>query len=275
MFAGAAFLVLRYSPFRGAKSRALFIVLALLLPAFAGTAPGSSYFNLRIIDAAAGSCVLLQTTLFTAFLSGPVILAGRFWVRPQIRPLDAWILFRGLVKLLLFLPAVMHFESGLLLPLQMNSEGLANAGRTALFLYARLFLDFSGYSDCVTGVSGLMGIRVRNNFCRPYLAASLRAFWLRWHATLGDALRKHLYPVLPRALGASMVLVLVGAWHGISLHYLIWGLMHGAGLMVEKRFLYPLGRRLKNRFGPLCARIYGTTLTQTFVGLTWIVFFWK
>lgn len=276
LFAAAAFLVLRYAPFGSdPRTRALFIVLALLLPAFAGPAAGSSYLSLRVIDAAAGSAPLLQAALFTTFLSGPVLLSGRFWLRPRMRMQDAWLLLRGLCKLLLLLPLVMHFESGLLLPLRLNADGFTNALRTGLFFYARIFLDFSGYSDCITGLCGLLGIRVRNNFCRPYYAASLRAFWLRWHATLGDVLRRHLYPVLPKPAGAAIVLLVVGAWHGISAHTLIWGGLHGAALLLEKRVLYPFGQRLKNRFGVLTARVYGTVLTQTFVTFSWILFFWK
>jgi D-alanyl-lipoteichoic acid acyltransferase DltB (MBOAT superfamily) len=271
------FLLLRYAPFaRPRPVRAGLIACLILLPVFLGQAAGASYFSLRMADAALAGPFLLQAALFTTFASGPVLLAGRFWVRPHFRTQDAWLVFRGLTKLLVVLPVVMHFESGLLLPLRADLDGLSNIARTALYFYARLFLDFSGYSDCITGLSGLLGVRVRNNFSRPYLASSLRAFWLRWHATLGDFFRRHMIATgKTRPLSILAIFLLIGAWHGSALHFPVWGALHGTALLLEKRFLYPLGMKLKSRFGKRAARIYGTALTQIFVAATWIVFFWK
>lgn len=271
--------MLRYAPFSRLRSvRILVLVALILMPALVGQAAGSSYFSLRLADSAFAGSFLLQAALFTTFASGPILLSGRFWIRPAFRVQDAWLVFRGLTKILVVLPFVLTYESGLLLPLRADLDGFLNIARTALFFYTRLFLDFSGYSDCITGLSGLLGVRVRNNFSRPYLASSLRAFWLRWHATLGDFLRKHLLSRASggqRALSIAGIFLLIGAWHGIAAHFLLWGALHGGALLLEKRFLYPLGLFLKVRLGRAAARMYGTALTQTFVALTWIVFFWK
>lgn len=244
--------------------------LAMLLgPVF--HVPGLSYLALRALDAAIlKRPALVQSTLFPAFAAGPIVLSGRFWIRPASTQ-DAWLLCRGLLKILVLLPVVMHFESAILWPLRPNAESALNVMRTLLFYYVRLYVDFSGCSDAVTGLCGLLGLRVRNNFRRPYLATSLRAFWLRWHATLGDFVRRHLYKKLPG--GIIIVFLLIGLWHGFAWKFAVFGLWHGAGLYIEKSTLYPLGQRIKKIGGRLAARAYGTILTQSWVMVSWVFFF--
>lgn len=110
-----------------------------------------------------------------------------------------------------------------------------------LVFYVLLFFDFSGYSDIAIGFGGLMGVRVPENFKRPFSSPTLTQFWRNWHATLGDWFREHIFMVwagrarsrLASASVALIVMLLVGLWHGIQPLFLLWGLYHGLLLFIE------------------------------------------
>lgn len=109
----------------------------------------------------------------------------------------------------------------------------------AMYAYAmQIFCDFSGYTDLAMGIGRLMGIQVPQNFKAPYLAASLQDFWHRWHISLSTWLRDYLYISLGgnrsgnKYCNLFVTMTLGGLWHGAHLRFLIWGMAHGAGLVV-------------------------------------------
>jgi alginate O-acetyltransferase complex protein AlgI len=107
---------------------------------------------------------------------------------------------------------------------------------------AVIYADFSGYTDIAIGVARLLGFRFPPNFDRPYTATSIRDFWRRWHMTLSRWLRDYLYVPLggsrgsePRtALNLLATMALGGLWHGAGWTFVVWGLVHGAFLVVER-----------------------------------------
>ncbi|SVC07926.1 uncharacterized protein METZ01_LOCUS260780, partial [marine metagenome] len=117
----------------------------------------------------------------------------------------------------------------------------------AVYGYAlQIYGDFSGYSDIAIGIALLLGFRFSANFDQPYRALSLRDFWRRWHISLSSWLRDYLYIGLGgsrrgrartmRNLLATMVLG--GLWHGAGWTFVLWGALHGVGLVVE-RLVWP------------------------------------
>ncbi len=106
----------------------------------------------------------------------------------------------------------------------------------------QLYLDFSAYADMAIGLAQLFGIKLPENFDRPYLAYSLREFWQRWHMTLTSWLRDYLYIPLggnrrkPARAAANVLVTMVlgGLWHGANWTFLLWGFWHGAFLLVER-----------------------------------------
>lgn len=106
----------------------------------------------------------------------------------------------------------------------------------------QIYFDFSGYSDMAIGLAAMIGIRFDENFHSPYKAKSIREFWRRWHMSLSTWLRDYLY--IP--LGGSrvsqivnyrnliIVFFLCGLWHGAQFTFVIWGLFHGALLILER-----------------------------------------
>lgn len=100
---------------------------------------------------------------------------------------------------------------------------------------AQLYFDFSGYADMAVGLALLFGLKLPQNFRRPYTAVNISDFWRRWHITLSTFLRDYLYIALggnrfglPRQLLALIAtMALGGIWHGAGWQFLAWGLGHG------------------------------------------------
>jgi D-alanyl-lipoteichoic acid acyltransferase DltB (MBOAT superfamily) len=135
----------------------------------------------------------------------------------------------------------------------------------------QIFFDFSGYTDVAIGVALIFGIVLPRNFDAPYRACSIRDFWRRWHMTLSRFLRDYLYVPLGgnrhgpnREIAAIMITMgLGGLWHGAGWGFVIWGLLHGAALIVE---------RLWRRYLPPMPGLIGWALTFTFVTCAWAFF---
>lgn len=144
----------------------------------------------------------------------------------------------------------------------------------AMLGYAmQLYYDFSGYSDMAVGLGLMMNIQFPQNFNSPYKSFSVTEFWQRWHITLSSWLRDYLYI----SLGGNrkgdfktyrnliLTMTIGGLWHGANWTYVVWGLVHGAALALE-RFLKGRGWNfIRNNY------ISGT-LTFLFVCIAWIFF---
>ena len=108
----------------------------------------------------------------------------------------------------------------------------------------QLFFDFSGYSDMAIGLGRMLGFRLPENFARPYSSVTVTEFWRRWHMSLSRWFRDYVYiPLGGNRTGAGrtyrnlvVVFVLVGFWHGANWTFLVWGLYHGALLVIERGF---------------------------------------
>jgi len=112
----------------------------------------------------------------------------------------------------------------------------------AMILYSlQLYGDFSGGMDMVLGVSQMLGLRLSENFDRPYFSQSVQEFWRRWHITLGAWLRDYVYIPLGgnrkgnfrKVINLIVTFLVSGLWHGV--HYLLWGFFNGLFAVVGKR----------------------------------------
>ena len=106
----------------------------------------------------------------------------------------------------------------------------------------QIYFDFSGYSDMAIGLGRLFGFRFPENFRYPYVATSIQDFWRRWHISLSTWFRDYLYVPLGGNRGSAartyvnlvIVFFLCGLWHGASWNFAVWGLFHGAFLVIER-----------------------------------------
>lgn len=119
--------------------------------------------------------------------------------------------------------------------------GAGEAWLTVLAFTLQIYFDFSGYTDMGRGSALLMGFELPDNFAFPYLATSLKDFWKRWHISLSSWLRDYLYIPLGGSRGGTLrtyknlllTMLLGGLWHGAAWHFVIWGGIHGSGLVVN------------------------------------------
>ena len=120
------------------------------------------------------------------------------------------------------------------------SPGIAWLG--VLCYTLQIYFDFSGYSDMAIGLGRMFGFRFLENFNYPYIAKSVREFWRRWHISLSSWFRDYLYISLGGSrrgnlrtyLNLLTVFFLCGLWHGASWNFVVWGLLHGFFLVIER-----------------------------------------
>jgi alginate O-acetyltransferase complex protein AlgI len=141
----------------------------------------------------------------------------------------------------------------------------------------QIYCDFSGYTDIAIGVALILGFRLPINFNSPYKAASITDFWRRWHISLSQWLKDYLYISLGgnrkgkirTYFNLIITMLLGGLWHGASLRYIIWGGLHGLGLVADRIFSQIFKRSEKPGW---ILKTAGIILTFHFVNFCWIFF---
>ncbi|HEX2131657.1 MAG TPA: MBOAT family protein [Actinophytocola sp.] len=150
----------------------------------------------------------------------------------------------------------------------------ATAWLGALTYTLQLYFDFSGYSDMAIGLARMLGFRLPENFARPYSSVTVTEFWRRWHMSLSRWFRDYVYiPLGGNRQGSaktyrnlSIIFVLTGFWHGANWTYLVWGIYHGALLIIERGFHWD---KAPPSPGRLIAR---RALTFALVVVGWVFF---
>lgn len=122
----------------------------------------------------------------------------------------------------------------------------------------QIYFDFSGYSDMALGLGMMFGFHFHENFDYPYISASIRESWRRWHMSLSGWFKEYLYIPLGgnrrgkfrTVVNKMIVFVCTGIWHGASFNFLFWGIYHGFFLMLEEYipFIGKKGGKLKSFF---------------------------
>ena len=143
------------------------------------------------------------------------------------------------------------------------------------FFTVQIYCDFSGYSDIARGCSKMLGIELMENFRSPYFASSLREFWSRWHISLSTWFRDYVYIPLGgnrcgkfrHNMNLLVTFMISGLWHGASWTFVVWGMLHGLGQVLENAFTP------KSKHEPHgLARLVRTLMTFVFVMLAWVFF---
>ena len=143
-----------------------------------------------------------------------------------------------------------------------------------IIVYAfRIYTDFDSYSNIAIGTARMLGFHLEPNFRTPYLSATLREFWNRWHISLSSWLRDYVYiplggsrkGTLRRYLNIIIVFLVSGIWHGSTAMFVIWGLGHGILRCVEEAVL---GKREI----PKALRPLFIVLNFAVVSILWVFF---
>lgn len=232
---------------------------------------------------------------YPALTAGPIDRLERFVkdLRAAWKPAEEdWIVVVQRIGLGLFKKFILADSLALMALNANNADKVQSAGWAWILLYAyalQIFLDFSGYTDIALGMARMVGIRLPENFNAPYLRPNLTQFWNNWHMTLTQWFRAYFFNPLTRSLRTRSfpiwsvifitqlsTMVLIGAWHGLTANYLLWGLWHGFGLFLHNRWsdatrarvgewaITPLRQNLLNASGIF--------LTFHYVALGWVWF---
>ena len=147
-----------------------------------------------------------------------------------------------------------------------------------ILLYsAQIYGDFTGGIDITIGLSEMMGIRLVENFNRPFSSRSTKEYWNRWHVTMGSWFTDYVfYPLsvcrpmqrfssfstkrLGKALGLRLPVYvatiatwfLTGLWHGAGWNFIVWGLLNCLVILVSRE-LEPLYRLFHKKFPRLAS----------------------
>jgi D-alanyl-lipoteichoic acid acyltransferase DltB (MBOAT superfamily) len=191
----------------------------------------------------------LAVSFFPQLVAGPIVRAGDFL--PQLeappQPQEGRFLW-GLLLMTLGL-----FEKVVLADTMMagSADRVFGYGGPLVALDSwigviafagQIFFDFAGYSICAIGAALCLGFHLKDNFRFPYAAVGFSDFWRRWHISLSTFLRDYLYiPLGGNRSGAAramvnliIVMFIGGLWHGAAWTFVVWGLLHGSFLAIER-----------------------------------------
>ncbi len=192
--------------------------------------------------------VLFFKSFFPQLISGPIVKAHDFYPQIKYKTFENVNLTSCFKQLVMgyFLKMVVadnlkDYTYWLLYPYFENYSSTTLLW--LIFGYSmQIFADFAGYSLIALGLSQLFGYRLIQNFDFPYISTSFKEFWKRWHISLSTFLMKYLYIPLGGSkngntktyLNLLITMILGGLWHGAQWSYAIWGLAHGAVLVLER-----------------------------------------
>jgi alginate O-acetyltransferase complex protein AlgI len=194
--------------------------------------------------------LLLFISFFPQLVAGPIVRASEFLPQiPRPRRLHARVFYHGVWLLIVGFFLKMVCADNLAAYVDEHWDRGYREGADATFVLwlgvmfsGQIFADFAGYSTIAQGLGYLLGYRFPENFNAPYLAATFKNFWERWHITLSRWLRDYLYVPLGGNRGSRartllnllLVMLLGGLWHGAAFTFIVWGAIHGLCLVGER-----------------------------------------
>ena len=225
--------------------------------------------------------VLLYISFFPTVISGPIMkskeMIPQFSSRKKLTRMrlcdGVWMVVIGaFLKLVMADRLAVAVDTVYRTPLVYSGLTLflASVSYTLLLLF-----DFAGYSYMAWGVSTLLGFDIVKNFNLPYISKNPSEFWRRWHISLSSWLKDYVYIPLGGSrkgtartyINILLVMIVSGLWHGSTVNFLIWGILHGLGQMVHRLFA-----SAKKDVRSNAADIFSMILNFLFVNFLWIPF---
>lgn len=225
---------------------------------------------------------IFYLSFFPLLFAGPITRAETFF--PQIRhqqPVSErlmyyglWLIIAGILKKAVVADYIAQYNNWIF-DSPLTYSGFENL-MGLLGFSVQIYLDFSGYTDISIGMAALMGIRLRENFRFPYQSLNVTEFWRRWHISLSTWFRDYVYITLGgnkkgkirTGINCIVTFLLVGIWHGSSIMFILWGMLHGMALAIHKSMQHGLMRIPNTCFTKaLCILVTGI-----FIVCSWAVF---
>jgi len=228
---------------------------------------------------------------FPAFTSGPIDRAERFLKDLRANgAISTPEFIEGARRLLIGLFKKFALADTLAL-IALNDQNAAQISSplwlwVVVYAYAwRLYFDFSGYTDMAQGLARWLGVRLPENFERPYTKPNLTQFWNCWHITLAQWFRAYFFNPVTRALrsrplppaaiifiGQAGTMMLIALWHGITWNFAAWGAWHALGLFLHNRWADYAKGRYPKLLASKAWNAAGAIFTFHFVALGWVWF---
>jgi len=233
---------------------------------------GGAYFTLRhlhvLIDWWMGRLHIPTTGQYVRYsfflpliMAGPIHRLNHFQRQVVRQRISTSNLFNGAERALFGLAQAVVISSWLLRRLRRASEQYAESWPLFLqrwieggFDWLQLFFSFSGLTSLALGISLMMGLKLEENFNRPWASRNLIDFWTRWHMTLSNWCRDYVfYPVtaitrLP-LVGLLMAMLAMGLWHDNSAYYILWAVWQSLGIFLTHLILRQGSGRLPKSIG--------------------------
>ena len=138
----------------------------------------------------------------------------------------------------------------------------------SMHMWLDLYVRFSAYSSIAIGVSLMAGFHVPENFNYPFLATNIKFFWQRWHMSLTQWCRDYIFVPVSSVtrrpyFAIALTMVVIGVWHELSLRYILWGLYHTAGIIVQGKW-----SAIRIRRGPVMGGWAGRVTCQVSYGVS-------
>lgn len=223
-------------------------------------------------------------SFFPQLVAGPIVRASEFI--PQIYMkyhLDKrefshalYLIAKGLIKKVI----ISDFIAVNFIDRVFDAPSMYSGFENLMAIYGyglQIYCDFSGYTDIAIGLGLIFGFRLPVNFNSPYKAEGVSDFWKRWHISLSRWLKDYLYIPLGgnrkgrfrTYINLMITMLLGGLWHGADIRFIIWGFLHGAGLVFNRIWNSIFGENLlRGKAGKFLV----VFLTFQFVSFCWIFF---
>jgi D-alanyl-lipoteichoic acid acyltransferase DltB (MBOAT superfamily) len=239
---------------------------------------------------------------FTAFMMGPIQRYQDFTAQWEGRKREVPLEFEahldavlrilvGLVKAYVLAEWFAPFTLGAGSDVAAMPIGLLLLQIYAFYFY--LYLNFAGYCDVVIGIGELLGVRPPENFDKPFLARNIADFWNRFHRSLTQWLTDYVFspsyrwglsrrggtarPLLAMNGALLLTLMVSGLWHGTTLSFFLFGLLHGLYFVIYRSWEALLARRMgKKRMREwrrrTWVRFFGIVITFNAVAFSFLFF---
>ena len=227
----------------------------------------------------------IQLLLFLSFwptlFAGPIMRARDFFAQlegpdvglPRQTPKAIYYILLGLFQKMVFASwlAGTFVDEAFKYP---DAHTFVTALAAIVGYSLQIFLDFAGYTLIVTGLALLLGFSLPINFKQPYLSINLQEFWRHWHISLSSFIRDYIYIPLGgnrkgffhTQFNILLAMVISGLWHGANSTFIVWGTLHGLGVVFVNLYDKALG---KDQAMPVAiARLF----TLSYIALAWVFF---
>ena len=252
-------------------------------------------------------------TFFPQLVAGPIVMHSE--LVPQIqdrakKKINFENMSQGLYALALGLGKKVLIADTLSKIVSVGYADIASLNRLSAIVIMvsytlQIYFDFSGYCDMALGMAKMFNIDLPFNFNSPYKAKTVSEFWARWHMTLTRFFTHYVYIPMGGSrkgkirtyLNTMIVFLLSGIWHGANWTFILWGIIHGAFMTMEKVIKDLLGINksypkngsvnskpnysgdikkkssgIVQKVGNTFVKIIGSIYVFVFVNLTWVLF---